>query len=137
MSKIVALVFGIVFVVVGLLGFVPNPIVGPGALFDTNLVHDLIHLVFGLILLFVAWKAPAKSGLWLLILGIVYLVVALLGFVLTPNGGLLLGLVETNTTDHWLHVVLGVVLVLFGLMGGKGMKSMPAATSMPTSNPSM
>lgn len=120
MAKTLALVFGIVFVVVGLLGmFVPNPLVGAGALFETNQAHDLVHLLFGIILLVVAFTAPMKSGLWLKILGVVYLVIALLGFVMAPAGGALLGLVETNHADHWLHIVLGVVLLIAGFMGGK------------------
>lgn len=127
MSKTIAIVFGIVFVLVGLLGmFVPNPLVGAGALFDTNMAHDLVHLLFGVILLVVAFTAPMKSALWLKILGIVYLVIALLGFLMAPMGGMLLGLVETNDADHWLHIVLGVVLLLAGFMG-KGKPMAPAA----------
>ncbi len=134
MAKTIAIIFGVVFVLVGILGFVPNPLVGAGALFDTNHAHDLVHLVFGIILLVVAFMAPAKSALWLKILGVVYLVIAVLGFVLVPQGGLLLGLVETNDADHWLHVVLGVVLIVAGFAPMGGMKKMPAA---PMAGPSM
>lgn len=123
MSKTIALVFGVVFVLVAILGFIPNPLVGAGALFDTNHAHDAVHFLFGVILLVVALKAPMKSGMWLKILGVVYLVIALAGFVIAPEGGLLFGLVETNDADHWLHVVLGVVLLVAGFMGGK--KAMP------------
>lgn len=131
MSKTIAIVFGVVFVLVGLLGmFIPNPLVGPGALFDTNTAHDLVHLLFGIILLVVAFAAPMKSGLWLKILGVVYLIIALAGFVLAPMGGMLFGLVETNDADHWLHILLGVVLLLAGFMGHKGMKAAPMGGSM-------
>ena len=130
MAKKLALLFGVVFIVVGLLGmFVPNPLVGAGALFDTNMAHDLVHLLFGIILLAVALKMPGASAKWLKILGVVYLVIALAGFVLAPSGGLLFGLVETNDADHWLHVLLGVVLLVAGFMGKKDM-SMPAGPTM-------
>lgn len=126
MSKTIAIVFGVVFVLVGLLGmFVPNPLVGAGALFDTNMAHDIVHLLFGIILLIVAFTAPMKSALWLKILGVVYLIVALLGFLMAPAGGMLLGLIETNDADHWLHILLGVVLLVAGFMGGKKMAAAP------------
>lgn len=126
MAKKLAYVFGVVFVLVGLLGFVPNPIVGMGAIFETDTMHNLVHILFGVILLVVAMKAPMKSALWLKILGVVYLILAILGLVMVPEGGALLGLVETNHADHWLHVVLGVVLLVAGFMGKGKMAAMPA-----------
>lgn len=144
MAKKVALVFGAVFILVGILGFIPNPIVGMGAIFDTNHLHDAVHLLFGIILLAIALKVPAKSAKWLKIVGVIYLLIALLGFVLVPSGGLLLGFVETNHADHWLHIVLGVILLGVGLWAGKGAmremdmpSSMPPSGGMPTSNSSM
>ena len=132
MAKKLALVFGVVFILVGLLGmFVPNPLVGAGAIFDTNMAHDLVHLLFGIILLAVALKAPAKSGMWLTILGVVYLIIAVLGFLMAPGSGMLLGLVQTNDADHWLHIVLGVVLILAGMAGKGKMMDKPAAPAMP------
>jgi hypothetical protein len=132
MAKTLAIVFGVVFVLVGILGFVPNPLVGAGAIFNTNHLHDLVHFVFGLILLAVAFMAPAMSGMWLKILGVVYLVLAVLGFVLVPNGGSLLGLVTMNMADHLLHVVLGIVLLVAGFVGAQ-----KTVAAMPTSGPAM
>jgi hypothetical protein len=133
MAKTLAYVFGVVFVLVGLLGFIPNPLVGMGAMFETDMMHNLVHLLFGVILLVVAWKAAEKSALWLKILGVVYLVLAVLGFLMASEGGMLLGLVSTNAADHWLHIVLGIVLVGAGFYAKKGMGSSP----MPGANPTM
>ncbi len=130
-AKTVALVFGIIFVIVGILGFIPNPLVGSGALFDTNTAHNLVHLIFGLILLWAAIWAPMQSALWLKILGVVYLLIALLGFVMTSP---LLGLVEINDADNWLHIVLGVVLVGAGFWCKNNSMGMPPAAPM---NPGM
>jgi hypothetical protein len=131
MAKTLAIVFGIVLVLVGVMGFIPNQFVGAGAIFSTNLAHDLVHLVSGLVLLAVAFMASAKSGTWLKILGAVYLLIAVLGFVMTPDGGELLGLVQVNMTDHLLHVVLGVVLLVAGFVG-KGTSAAPMAPAAPT-----
>jgi hypothetical protein len=119
MAKTLATVFGIIFVLVGLLGFVPNPLVGMGGIFETDMLHNLVHLLFGIILLVVAMKAVDKATLWLKILGVIYLILAILGFLMVPDGGALLGLVHANGADHWLHIVLGVVLVLAGFMAKK------------------
>jgi Domain of unknown function (DUF4383) len=133
MAKTLAIVFGVVFVLVAVLGFMDTPLVGMSGLFETDALHDIVHLLFGLILLVVAFTSPMKSALWLKIIGIVYLVLAVLGLLLISGGGELLGLVHMNSADHWLHLVLGVVLVLAGMMGGKGSSS----GSMPMSSPSM
>ncbi len=124
MAKTILWVFGIVFVLVGLLGWVTNPLVGMGAFFDTNHLHDLVHLAIGVVFILVALFAEMHAGLALKVVGAVYLLIAVLGFVMVPNGGALLGLVQTNTNDHLLHVVLGVVILAAGFMyGGKSMNS--------------
>ncbi|MCI0597484.1 DUF4383 domain-containing protein [Candidatus Parcubacteria bacterium] len=125
MAKTLAIVFGIVFVVVGLLGFVPNPLVGEMAIFETDMMHNLVHLLFGVILLVVAYMYAGSAALWLKILGVVYLVLAVLGFLMIPEGGKLLGLVHTSMSDHWLHIVLGIVLVAAGFAAKR---SVPMAT---------
>lgn len=126
MAKTLATVFGVIFVIVGLLGFVGNPLVGSGALFDTNTAHDLVHVLTGIVLLVVAFTAAAQSAIWLKILGAVYLIVAVLGFVMASP---LLGFLEVNSADNWLHVILGIVLVAAGVYA-KDEPGMPMSSSM-------
>jgi hypothetical protein len=116
MAKMALWIFGVVFVVVGLLGWVANPIVGMGAMFETNHVHDVVHLAVGLVFLIVAMAAAHKALLVLKVVGAVYLLIAVLGFVMVPEGGALLGLVQTNMADHWLHVILGIVILGLGFV---------------------
>lgn len=112
MATKLAKVFGIIFVVVGLLGLVGGfGIVGGDGVFMTNLPHDLVHLIVGVVLLWVAAKSPAKSSGALVLFGVVYLLVAVLGFIIDGD---VFGLV-INGADDWLHVVLGVVLLGAGL----------------------
>ena len=127
MAKKLAIVFGVVFVLVGAMGMIGTGIVGPMGLFETNSIHDIVHLLIGIVLLGVAFMSPASSGTWLKVFGVVYLAIAVLGFLLVPSGGELLGLVHTNAADHLLHIVLGIVLYVAGMMGGKGMQSAPMA----------
>jgi hypothetical protein len=134
MAKTLAIIFGVVFVLVALLGFMDSGIAGENGIFQTNMLHDLVHLLFGVILLVVAFTNEARSAAWLRILGIVYLVLAVLGFLLIGEGGELFGLVLMNSADHWLHVILGVVLILASMAGGR---RTGVGGGMPTSSPSM
>ncbi|MDB5190288.1 MAG: TonB-dependent siderophore receptor [Parcubacteria group bacterium] len=129
MAKKLAVLFGIVFVLVGILGFIPNPLVGSAGLFQTDVLHNIVHLLIGVVLLIVAMSAPEKSSLWLKVFGVIYLLLAVLGFILIPSGGMLLGLVLMNTADHWLHVVLGVVLLIAGVVSSK--PAMAVSSGMP------
>lgn len=131
MSQKLAKVFGVIFVIVAIIGFIPNPIVGDGAIFHTNIVHNLVHLIVGIIL-FIMAKKEQQATLWLKIFGAVYIVVALLGFLSVHGGmGSILGIIAVNGADNWLHVVLGLILLGAGFMGKKGM---PAMASMPSSS---
>ena len=113
-SQAVSKVLGVVFLAVGLLAFVPNPIVGPEALFVTNLHHDVVHLLTGVLMLVFGCKSEAAATLFLKIFGVVYILVAVLGFLLAGDGGHLLGIIHVNPADNWLHLVLGVVIAWLG-----------------------
>jgi hypothetical protein len=112
-ARLAAIVLGIVFVLVGLLGFIPNPLVAPDGIFAVNTAHNLVHLISGAFLLVGAYTALGAS-MALKILGIVYVVVAVLGFVIVGEDMMLLGFIHVNVADRWLHVVLAVVLLAAG-----------------------
>ncbi|MBV9570963.1 MAG: DUF4383 domain-containing protein [Alphaproteobacteria bacterium] len=113
-----AFVLGIVFLIVGVLGYVPNPIVGhtsdgSQAIFAANTTHNLVHIISGIFLLLGAYTALTPS-LALKILGIVYALVAVLGFIMPGENGMMLGMIEMNMADHLLHVVLAVIILAAG-----------------------
>ncbi len=129
MAKKLAMIFGVVFVLVGLLGFINNPIVGAEGIFNTNMLHNIAHLLIGIVLILVA-KKESTAVLWMKIFGAVYLLLAVLGFMVVSKGGdMILNLVSTNAADNWLHVVLGVVLLIVGFMAGKSTTQGPAMNS--------
>src|SRR3989344_9126496 len=113
MDKTIATILGVVFLVIGLLGLFPNSIVGDGAYFQADLWHNLVHLVTGLIFLLVVSRSPGKSASTLTILGVIYLVIAILGFFV--GEGAILGFIGVNGADNWLHLVIGVVALIAGL----------------------
>ncbi len=120
MAKKLAKILGVVFIVVGILGFISNPIVGAMGFFHANFMHNLVHIILGLIL--VMCGTEEKSSLWLKIVGVVYLLVAILGFMMTSGGMVssILG-IEINSADNWLHLVLALVVFYAGFSGGKMM----------------
>lgn len=115
MSKMILYVVGGVFVVVGLLGFVNDPVLG---IFEVDPVHNLIHLVTGAALLFAAMKGGSMGAMLVKIFAVVYALVAVAGFALP--GDTLLGLIEVNLADHVLHVAVAAVLIWVGFFAMKG-----------------
>lgn len=116
MAKNIALASGALLVVLGMLGFFPNPVVGVDGLFKINQIHDVAHIAFGLILLGVATLDPRTASPWLKVLGAIYILRALLGFFVVPFGGNLFDALATNAPDHILHLVFGIVLLGSGYL---------------------
>lgn len=104
--------FGITFVLAGLLGFVPNPLVAPHGLFAVNLAHNLVHVLTGAVFLAAALRFPGKADVFIKAVGIGYVVVTIAGFL--TSGTMLLGLVHINEADRWLHLGLAVVILAAG-----------------------
>ena len=113
-AKECAIVTGLVFVVVGVLGFIQNPLIGETGIFATNTLHDLVHIISGVVLLAGAYSSLGSS-MALKIVGAVYALVAILGFFAITDGSLF-GLIPVNTADQWLHVVLAVGILAAGFL---------------------
>jgi Domain of unknown function (DUF4383) len=114
-QRTVALLVGIVFVLVGVLGFIPALVPGGALLgiFGVNALHSIVHVLFGV--LGIAAAYTGMSRMYNRVIGVVYLALAVLGFIpaLVINGNLL-GLVSINLADNFLHLVVGGVLVIVG-----------------------
>lgn len=119
-TKTASLVIGVIFIAVGLLGFIPNPIVGSSheAIFHADAVHNGVHIISGLLFLIIALAAPARAGMFLKVFGIVYLLLGVLGLATIGSEGTidLLGFLPVNGADNYLHIALGVVIFLAGML---------------------
>jgi len=124
MAKTLGMLFGIVFLAVGILGFVPG-VTTPGPdgmpmllnIFMVNTVHSIVHIASGAVFLFASMAGAGPASLWFKIFGLVYALVAILGF-MTLNG-MLLGLISNNPADTWLHVVLAAAMLIIGFAAPK------------------
>jgi hypothetical protein len=114
MVKTAAIIFGVVFLAVGILGFVPGATNNDMLLgmFMVNPAHSMVHIASGVIFLICGMAGAGPSRMFFKIFGIVYALVAVLGFV--KGEGMLLGLISNNMPDVWLHVVLAVAMLWLG-----------------------
>ena len=126
MVKSAAILFGLVFLIVGICGFFPSITTpmpdGDGGMllgiFHVNLAHNIVHLASGVVFLLCGMAGAGPSRTFFKIFGVVYLLVAVLGFM---NGDKpLLGMIANNMNDVWLHVVLAAAMLFlgFGTSGG-------------------
>ncbi len=122
-TKTASLIIGITFIAVGLLGFIPNPIVGAShnAVFHADAVHNMVHIISGALFLIIAFTAPARAGLFLKVFGIVYLGLGILGLATIGSSGMtdLLGFLPINGADNYLHIGLGILIFSAGMLPNK------------------
>lgn len=121
MTQKLTWIFGIVLLLVGVLGYVPG-LATDGmllGLFKIDAMHNVVHIVTGLLAIAAAWAAMYQR-LFFKVFGVVYALVAVIGFV---QGDTVLGLISTNMADHLLHLAIAVIALWIGF----GMKeSSPA-----------
>jgi hypothetical protein len=101
-------ILGIVLLLVGILGFVNNPILG---IFEVDTIHNSIHILSGVIALIAVSSGESMARLYLIVFGIVYGLVTILGFM---NGGNVLGLIMVNQADNYLHAAISIVCLGVG-----------------------
>jgi hypothetical protein len=119
MAKSLGMLFGLVFLAIGILGFVPGVTKDDMLLgiFMVNAAHSIVHIVSGAIFLFASMAGAGAARLWFQIFGVIYAVVAVLGF-MNPQGPLL-GMISNNPNDTYLHVVLAVAMLAIGFLSPK------------------
>lgn len=120
MARQFAIVFGAVYLVVGVLGFLlPSPLLG---IFGVNTRHDILHVVIGGLWLAAAFGA--RRGLTprfaSQIVGVVLLAAAILGFALPTQMDQLLLI---NMADNFLHLITAVLALYIGFMSPRGLRS--------------
>ena len=125
-----AAVVGAVFVLVGVLGFVPGITTNYGAMtfaghesgamllgiFEVSILHNLVHLLFGIVGLAMA-RNTAGARAYLIGGGAVYLVLWLYGLLINHDSAA--NFVPVNNADNWLHLLLGLGMIGLGVALGQ------------------
>lgn len=126
-AQSLAALVGVVFALIGILGFVPGitthygslSVAGHGSgarllgIFQVSILHNIVHLLFGVAGLVLA-KTANGARTFLVGGGAVYLVLWAVGLAGAA------GWIPANAADNWLHFALGVVMIGLGVVAGRG-----------------
>lgn len=125
-----ATVVAATFLLVGVLGFIPGVTTNydqmefaghhSGAellgLFDVSVLHNIVHLLFGVAGLALARTWSGARG-FLIGGGVIYLVLTVYGWLVDRHDQA--NFVPLDVADNWLHLVLGVGMIALGLLLGR------------------
>ncbi|WP_280219277.1 DUF4383 domain-containing protein [Nocardia neocaledoniensis] len=128
--QLAALAVGAVFLLVGILGFIPGVTTEYDSLqwagheshaklfgiFTVSALHNIVHLLFGVFGLIAAASAAAARA-FLLGGGVVYLVLWLYGLLVDPHSDA--NFVPLDDADNWLHLGLGLGMIALGVLLGR------------------
>jgi hypothetical protein len=128
--QMAAVLVGAVFLLVGILGFIPGITTNYDSLefagheskaellgiFQVSVLHNIVHLLFGAAGLAMA-RTAASARTYLVGGGAVYLVLWIYGLVIDKASSA--NFVPVNTADDWLHLVLGLGMIALGLALGR------------------
>jgi len=123
-------VVGVVFLVVGIAGFIPGitfhydqlSFAGHHSsamllgIFAVSILHNIVHLLFGVAGIVMSRTATA-ARLYLIGGGVIYLILWLYGLVIDHDSAA--NFVPVNTADNWLHLALGIGMVGLGVALGR------------------
>ncbi len=130
-NRLIATIFGAVYLLVGALGFAYTGGVGFVAtqgglilgIFEVNPLHNIAHLLIGAALLIAGLLSAVAAKTVNIVVGAAYLLLGIVGFFLAGTGANILAL---NTPDHFLHLASAIVLLGVGLGAERASRSSAA-----------
>jgi hypothetical protein len=122
-----ALAVSAVFVLVGILGFVPGVTTNFDqlsfaghtsealllGLFQVSVLHNIVHLLFGVVGFLLARTVPGARN-FLIFGGVVYAVLWVYGLVINQDSAA--NFVPVNSADNWLHLILAIAMIALGVL---------------------
>lgn len=138
-AQTAAMVVGVVFLLVGVAGFIPGVTTDYDQLtfaghqsdalllgiFQVSILHNIVHLLFGVAGLAMA-RTHGSARVYLIGGGVIYLLLMLYGFIVDHESAA--NFVPVNSADNVLHLILGVGMIGLGLV-----TSRHAAAGLPPS----
>ncbi len=119
MLKNFAILFGVVFLLLGVMGFIPQ-FTPEGKLlgvFRVNTAHNWVNILSGVAGLAAGFTSNHASRWYFKIFGIILLLLTILGFVY--GNRLILDLIANNDADNWLHLALSAAFLYLGFFYDK------------------
>jgi hypothetical protein len=128
--QLAATVVAAVFLLVGILGFIPGLTTNYDKLgaaghqsmamllgvFQVSVLHNIVHLLFGVVGLAMA-RTAASARNFLIFGGVVYALLWIYGLLIDFDSPA--NFVPLNTADNWLHLLLAVGMVALGVLLGR------------------
>jgi hypothetical protein len=129
-----AMTVGAVFVLVGILGFIPGITTHYSSMsfaghmsgakllgiFQVSILHNIVHLLFGVAGLAMGRRAASAVN-FLIGGGVIYIVLWLYGLLVSSSSSA--NFVPVNSADDWLHLVLGIGMIALGIVGRNAWRS--------------
>ena len=129
-----ALAMGIIFLLVGILGFIPgittnfDQLMFAGhesdalllGVFQVSVLHNFVHLLFGIAGVAFARTVPGSRN-YLIWGGVVYAVLWLYGLFIAIDSPA--NFVPMNDADDWLHLLLAIAMIALGVLLGRNMRT--------------
>lgn len=127
-ARAFATVLGVAFLLAGIAGFVPSPppLTAPPltvehghglalGLFPVNILHNVVHLLFGVLGLMAGRSAGAARG-YAKFVAVAYALLTVLGLI--PATQTAFGLIPIYGNDVWLHGAIAAAAAYFGFVRG-------------------
>ncbi|WP_335990238.1 DUF4383 domain-containing protein [Glycomyces sp. MUSA5-2] len=125
--QVVTMVIAVVFLLVGVLGFVPGITTGFDSMtfaghhsdahllgvFAVSALHNIVHLLFGVVGLLMA-RTASTAVTYLVTGGAIYLVLWIYGLLIDLDSAA--NFVPLNNADNWLHLLLAIGMIGLGAL---------------------
>lgn len=118
MAKTVCKILGVVFLLLGVIGFVAPTLLGA----HLTPAHNVVHIVSGIIALYFGFAGSLSGAkIFSLVFGVVYLGLGILGMALGTGSDRMwaAGPLTLGQADHGIHILLGVIFLAGGLFTKK------------------
>lgn len=116
MAKTIGMLFGWIYTIVGIAGFIPalggsfsmtgSTLLGVA---PVNVLHNIVHLIIGIAGLTMS-RTEEGAGTFCKTFGIILLLLGIIGFI-QPN---LFGILPIGGGDIWIHLITGAILAVAG-----------------------
>lgn len=109
MAKTLAILFGVVYVLMGIVGFFNTGLVGTAGVFAADALTSAMFVLVGAVLLTGGLATLARARNMNTLVGAVLVVLSLIGFLMVPDRGEMLGMFVSDSV-HWFNLIVGAVL---------------------------
>lgn len=118
MAKTICKILGVVFLLVGVIGFLKSDLLGA----HLTPAHNAVHIVSGVLALYFGFAGSLSAAkMFSLLFGVVYLGLGVLGMALGADADRMwtVGPLHLGQADHAIHILLGVIFLAGGLFTKK------------------